>query len=1418
MSQHSSNAPSRLRDRLAGQHVLITGSTGFLAKAFVEKLLRSVDTVAGLYLLVRVRPGGATARQRVEKEVLRSHAFDRLRAAHGAGFDALCDKKVHAVCGDLTKDRLGFSPEEYAALADKVTLVVNSAATVTFDERLDEAIALNTFGPSRLLQFAHDAGNIPFLHVSTCYVCGVRSETVVEDFTAPEIARESLPRDKATGGFDLDGILATLQKETRETCDRLGTTTEACRKALIDAGMKWSRRYGWNDTYTFTKWIGEQLLLRDRGEVPLVVFRPAIIEGSYDEPLPGWIDGLRMADPIIVAYGRGKLKEFPADSNMPLDLIPADFVANAMIAALPIGEGRRGDVCVYQSASSDRNPLLIPGVVRGMEDAFRNHPMMDDNGRAIRPGKLGVARLGPFLKKWNRKRALIACVQRWMSRLGMKGRRYRKLSAMARQIDQLVYFAKIYSPYTHLSCRFTDDNLREVAACLHPDDRSLFPFDPEAIDWHDYLVNRHIPGLRRFVLGTSGEPGPRILGVAELRDDPRGTRIESADAANIFAAFSATAKRYATKPAFQIRRNNRWLRYTYEEAFRATGTVLQRLSEQGIGPGDRVAICGENGPEWALTYLALMRGGVTAVPLDPQLPASDAWSGARFARAKLMCAGKTTLEAIEKSRRGDDAEVVLMAGPFVPPPAVSRDIEAPPVDVGDDATASILFTSGTTIAPKAVPLTHANLLANARALLELHRIDSSDEFLSVLPMYHAFEFTGGLLVPILCGATITYIDQLKGSEITAAMKATGTTVMLVVPRLVKLFNDSIESGVSSSGAIARVGFGLMGKLSDWSGGTLARTLFRSVHKSFGGRLRMLVSGGSSLDPELFRCFTRMGFSVYEGYGLTETSPVLSVHRQDDAKPGTVGPPLPNVELEIRNKNLEGVGEIWVKGPSVMSGYLDNDLATREVIKDGWFRTGDLGFCDGDGHIHITGRSKDLIVTGAGKNVYPDEVEARYQELPHIKELCVFGVPGDDGVGDTVHAVVVLDEKSAPNLDRSSIEREVHEAAAEIGQSLPTYQRIATIHFWDRELPKTTTMKAKRGAIRETILCERTGSGESPPSHAKLGEDAMAAELAISDEAFSAIRTILSRQSNRETDAIRADMHLLLDLGIDSIGKIDVLGTIEQRFAMQIDDRTAANVARVADLLRLVGNRQPREKGTSSADRWKKLAAPSSQGRNGFSNQVPLSARPFRWLARGAIGTLMNTYVRVRAVGVDHIPSTGAFILAPNHASHLDSPSVVTAVGRKRRVWVAGAEDYFFNTSIKRFVFGKLFDTIPFDRKADGVAGLRRCGDALSHGDGLLLFPEGTRSVSGALQTFRIGIAVLAIERQVPIIPVYIDRAYDLLRKGDRIIRPGSITVYFASAIQPPPTESIEDHYAAFHRLTEEVQTAVTLLAREAQAR
>ena len=267
----------------------------------------------------------------------------------------------------------------------------------------------------------------------------------------------------------------------------------------------------------------------------------------------------------------------------------------------------------------------------------------------------------------------------------------------------------------------------------------------------------------------------------------RAIRKVRQEGQHLFEVFRRVAELCGEKPALQMSRDGRWMCYSYSEALDTTAAVARRLCELGLMPGDRVAICGENCPEWGLTYLAAMRAGLTAVPLDPQLPAEDIHGCCRFAEAKLIVAGRATFEAVSSAveqASADDGHritVIHMTKRFVPPPGASRDEGPPPVDVQPDHIASILFTSGTTVAPKAVPLTHANLLSNARALLEVHPLRSAERFVSVLPMYHVFEFTGGFLLPMIIGATVTYVEQLKAPEILTTIQAARPTIMLAVP-------------------------------------------------------------------------------------------------------------------------------------------------------------------------------------------------------------------------------------------------------------------------------------------------------------------------------------------------------------------------------------------------------------------------------------------------------------------------------------------------------------------------------------------------------------------------------------------------------------------------------------------------------------
>jgi long-chain acyl-CoA synthetase len=637
--------------------------------------------------------------------------------------------------------------------------------------------------------------------------------------------------------------------------------------------------------------------------------------------------------------------------------------------------------------------------------------------------------------------------------------------------------------------------------------------------------------------------------------------------------------------------------------------------------------------------------------------------------------------------------------------------------------------------------------------------------------------------------------------------------MLVVPRLLKLFHDSINQQVDASGPFMRAMFHSLHRLSEVSGRRLGRQLFATVHKKFGGRLRLFVSGAAALDAELFHSFQRMGFAVAEGYGLTETSPVLTVNPTGAARAGSAGRPLPNVQLEIRGAGPDGVGELWARGPNVMPGYLNDAESTRTVVENGWFRTGDLCRTDSDGYVYIAGRAKDLIVTEAGKNVYPDEVEVRYRGLPYVSELCVVGVPNDSRTGEAVHAVVVMNGEG----DWKLIEREILSAAENIARHVPSHQRIQTFHFWSGELPKTSTMKAKRAAIRDAIVNGRAGTVVRRQTEEREPGPRPATAVTVPENQRFVIET-LSRLTHTPEPDIHAESNLLQDLGVDSLMKLYVVAEIEKHYGFTCSDEEAAAVERVKDLLSLVGNRAAISHTGDASKSWKtRLHRSRTNGANGAAaddRPLPLPLQPARWAVQGGVSLFFNSYVRIRASGLNHIPANGPFVLAANHTSHLDAASVLTAIGGRRRVWVAAAEDYFFDTPLKSWVFGRLFDTVPIDRNAGGVSGLRGCLKRLEAGDGVLVLPEGTRSVTGRIQEFKIGVAVLALEANAPVIPTRIDHAYDLLPKGKRFVRPGTVQVTFGEPISPSAWShdgDIEAQHRAYQAMTREIQSCVESL-------
>lgn len=554
----------------------------------------------------------------------------------------------------------------------------------------------------------------------------------------------------------------------------------------------------------------------------------------------------------------------------------------------------------------------------------------------------------------------------------------------------------------------------------------------------------------------------------------------------------ASATRFAAKPAtIDLYKPSQEALTTFGqlgEKIQALGAAFMAL---GLQRGDKVAVLGRNRSEWIITYLAAISCAYIIVPVDKDLTVAEKAEILRCARAKVLVYSEEFLAEVASLRASGctPVSVFICMDPTEAERTFSlasimekggqiratgnRNFEQ--IDLDPTAPAILLFTSGTTGASKGVLLSQQNILANLHGISQAIAVHEDDSFLSILPLHHTYEATGGFLLPLSRGCTVGYCESLR--RISAGLVAFRPSIVLTVPLLLEKIYRNLQLELRKAGAkrhlfrLLQQGTSLLKTL----GIDLRRHLFRSLHARFGGRLRLFIVGGAAMDPLISAFFEKSGLLVLQGYGLTETSPVLTVNRESHCKHDSVGLPLSHVQIRIAAPNAEGIGEVEVQGPNIMLGYFENNAATKEVMTtDGWFKTGDLGFLDADGFLFLKGRSKNVIVLKSGKNIWPEALEALLNRSPFVKECMVYGT--DEKEDDFLIAAEIVPDLEAIQLlcplpdgalTPVQVEKLIDAEIKAINDSLPIYRRIRRHAIRVEELPKTTTHKVRRHLVKKS---------------------------------------------------------------------------------------------------------------------------------------------------------------------------------------------------------------------------------------------------------------------------------------------------------------------------------------------------------------
>ena len=811
---------------------------------------------------------------------------------------------------------------------------------------------------------------------------------------------------------------------------------------------------------------------------------------------------------------------------------------------------------------------------------------------------------------------------------------------------------------------------------------------------------------------------------------------------------------------------------TYSELLQRVAQFARKTPK---GKQTKTIVFSENREGWAYAFFSIWLNEGIAVPVDASSTASDVAYILNDCQPDAVWVSRdkeaTLKEAIKEANVEtkvfliDDFERLSLQDE----PLCSILPWAALAEPDNDDTALIIYTSGTTGSPKGVMLSYSALKANVHSVsYDVPIYTDKRRVLVLLPLHHVLPLMGSLIAPLYMGGGIAISPSLSGPDIMDTLQRGKVGIMIGVPRLWQTLYVGIKKKIDESPA-ARLLFKLCSVVKSR---TLSRLVFSSVRKKMGGHLDYCVSGGAALDKEIGEGLRTLGLDVLEGYGMTETAPIIAFTRPGDIIPGCSGLPLPGVECKLVD------GELCVKGPNLMKGYYNRPEETAQVIdNDGWLHTGDLAQFDSVGRITLTGRTKELIILSNGKNVQPSEIEYKIEKYDKlVKEAAVV----QDG--DKLRAIIVPQPLWASTLTDSEVaSRLKREVLEPYNMTVSAYKKIMSVLVYRGELPRTRLDKLQRYKLGDIL---KEGQGARDKERESRAEPTC--------EEYRLIKSFIEQEKGIKVHA--AD-HVETDLALDSLDKISLQTFIENTFGTSVGVDEMPGFPNIEALASYVAKQKTRME-AEDVD-WHQLLTGSVD-----SLSLPSSGLAYRIVSRILKG-LFSLYNRLKIKGQKNVPAKGACILAPNHQSYADAPLVLAGLP-----WSELGEYYFYATeehvkSQYRRKMAAQSNVIVMER-ANLKNSILKLAKVLREGHRVIIFPEGARTHDGGTVPFKKTFAILAKELNVPIVPVCIRGAFEALPRGSSFMRPEHIEVNFLPAIKPAPEQSYED-------LTQRTQDAIEAL-------